>query len=140
MKPPAALPSGVHSTPMRNQLHTCRDRHVFEEAYAGADQRAALVFTQPGVERQDSVFNGFQVSRGRACEQSLREWEEAGGCFVLARCLSALAPAGWIVPMQSTGTLFAPPVCTCPRALPHPPLPPLFCPPPSCPLPVALLR
>ncbi|KFM29052.1 2-C-methyl-D-erythritol 4-phosphate cytidylyltransferase, chloroplastic [Auxenochlorella protothecoides] len=38
-------------------------RHVFEEAYAGSTQHAALVFSQPGVERQDSVFNGFQVIR-----------------------------------------------------------------------------
>lgn len=39
-------------------------RHVFEEAYAGSTQHAALVFSQPGVERQDSVFNGFQVGGG----------------------------------------------------------------------------
>ncbi|KAL6767105.1 CMS1 [Auxenochlorella protothecoides x Auxenochlorella symbiontica] len=38
-------------------------RYVFEEAYAGSTQHAALVFSQPGVERQDSVFNGFRVIR-----------------------------------------------------------------------------
>lgn len=37
-------------------LDWCRE--VFESAHSGA---VPLVFATPGVERQDSVYNGFQV-------------------------------------------------------------------------------
>ena len=39
----------------------CKSQEVFQEFYDRLPQKLPLKFAQPGAERQDSVFNGFEV-------------------------------------------------------------------------------
>lgn len=42
-------------------LRRCKSQEVFQDFYDRLREKPPLKFAQPGAERQDSVFNGFEV-------------------------------------------------------------------------------
>ena len=60
-------------------------REVFEGAHSGS---VPLVFATPGAERQDSVYNGFQV---RALGPKQRRTKRVLVCSIVSACLKGTA-------------------------------------------------